>query len=114
MTPFAHRQYKSNRAQWNALHRKQNPLTVFSKSYCPFSRKAKDLLDSLGARYHVIEVDLRPKDAQSVQSALATLSGHQTFPAVFAGDKLLGGFDDIHTLNQLKVLPGMLKAAGAL
>ncbi|CAO1616559.1 unnamed protein product [Sympodiomycopsis kandeliae] len=106
--------FKTDRSQWSALHRAQNPLTVFSKSYCPYSRRAKELLRSMGAKMNVIEVDLRPHDAESLQAALAALSGHHTFPAVFAGDKLLGGFDDIDKLHQLKILSGMLKGSGAL
>lgn len=68
----------------------------------------------MGAKFNVIEVDLRPHDAQSLQAALAALSGHHTFPAIFTRDRLLGGSDDLQTLQSLKVLPGMLRAAGAL
>lgn len=106
--------FKTNRGQWNALHRSKSTVTVFSKSYCPYSRRAKELLNSLGAKYNVIEVDLRTRDAEQTQAALAALSGHHTFPAVFAGDKLLGGFDDIQSMHQLKVLKGVLQGAGAL
>jgi glutaredoxin 3 len=35
----------------------QNPLVVFSKSYCPYCRKVKELLKSLGANAKVIEID---------------------------------------------------------
>lgn len=68
----------------------------------------------MGAKFQVIEVDERPHDAGSLQAALAAVSGHHTFPAVFAGGKLLGGSDDLQTLKELNVLSGMLKASGAL
>lgn len=79
-----------------------------------FSRQAKELLHSLGANYTIIEVDKRAKDSHALQAALGAISGHRTFPTVFARDRLLGGSDDLQTLSTLHVLPGMLKAAGAL
>ncbi|CAO1631578.1 unnamed protein product [Jaminaea pallidilutea] len=106
--------FKSDRNRWNALHESRHPLTVFSKSYCPYSRRAKALLNSLGATYTVVEVDLREKDSESLHAALSTLSGHRTFPTVFTGSRLLGGFDDLQKLDSLKILAGMLKGAGAL
>lgn len=78
-----------------------------------FSKRAKALLNSMNATYTVYEVDLRP-DAHSLQAALAAISGHHTFPTVFAGDKVLGGSDDLANLDRLKILPGLLKGAGAL
>lgn len=61
-----------------------------------------------------MEVDLREKDSESLHAALSTLSGHRTFPTVFTGSRLLGGFDDLQKLDSLKILAGMLKGAGAL
>jgi hypothetical protein len=34
-------------------------LQVFSKTYCPYSSTAKDVLTSEGARFHVVELDTR-------------------------------------------------------
>lgn len=34
-----------------------NAVVVFSKSYCPYCRSTKRLLDSLGAKYLAIELD---------------------------------------------------------
>lgn len=125
-------QFKTSRPRWGLLHQSRHPLTVFSKSYCPvsglrcgarganahlppyqFSKRAKQLLNSMGATYTVYEVDLRD-DAHSLQAALAAISGHRTFPTVFARDQLLGGSDDLANLDRLKILPGLLKGAGAL
>ncbi|PWN21762.1 glutaredoxin-domain-containing protein [Microstroma glucosiphilum] len=106
--------YKDDRTRWNVMHREQHPLVVFSKSYCPYSKKAKSLLTSLGAHYTVYEVDQRPHDASSLQEALAAISGHRTFPAVFARGRLLGGSDELARLNKLNVLRGVLSGAGAL
>ena len=55
------RQYLEAPGAWTTKHEARLPLTVFSKSYCPYSRAGKALLDSLGAAYAKFEVDLRGK-----------------------------------------------------
>ena len=88
-------------------------LTVFSKSYCPYSKKAKALLNSLNATYTVYEVDTRP-DARNLQSLLVRLTHHKTFPTILAKDRLLGGNDDLQDLNSIHALPSILESVGAL
>lgn len=59
------------------MHRQASPLTVFTKSYCPYSRRATNRLRSFGARFDEFVVDLRD-DASGLQSALREVSGHRT------------------------------------
>jgi glutaredoxin 3 len=35
----------------------ENPVAVFSKSYCPYCRQAKELLSQSGAKFFAIELD---------------------------------------------------------
>jgi thiol-disulfide isomerase/thioredoxin len=35
----------------------ENPVAVFSKSYCPYCRQAKELLSQSGAKFYAIELD---------------------------------------------------------
>ena len=35
----------------------ENPVAVFSKSYCPYCREAKKLLSDSGAKFLAIELD---------------------------------------------------------
>lgn len=105
------RLYLESYDSWLSKHRKQSPLTVFSKSYCPYSRKAKELLKKMGAQFDVYEVDLRP-DAQALQQGLREISGHSTFPTIFVQDSLIGGSDDLLRLESTGVLRGILEAAG--
>ncbi len=35
----------------------ENPVAVFSKSYCPYCRATKQLLSEMGARFYAIELD---------------------------------------------------------
>lgn len=132
--------YLDHRAAWAFKQHTQAPLTVFSKSYCPYSRKAKELLREQHAKFDVYEVDLRA-DAEQLQMALREISGHRTvsflfrqafvgllplltfdnvpfhcvqFPAIFLKDDLIGGSDSLQHLQDLGVLSGMLAAAKAL
>lgn len=47
----------------------ENPVAVFSKSYCPYCRQAKQLLSDSGAKFYAIELD---------QVGLYTLSPFKT------------------------------------
>ncbi|PWN34970.1 glutaredoxin-domain-containing protein [Meira miltonrushii] len=106
------RMYMESYDSWLSKHRKQSPLTVFSKSYCPYSRRAKELLTKMGAQFDLYEVDLRP-DAQALQQGLKEVSGHSTFPTIFVQDSLIGGSDDLLGLESTGVLRGILEAAAS-
>ena len=109
----AHQVYLLSRHDWVTKVRQSLGLTVFSKSYCPYSKKAKALLNSLNATYTVYEVDTRP-DARNLQSLLVRLTHHKTFPTILAKDRLLGGNDDLQDLNSIHALPSILESVGAL
>lgn len=54
-------------------------ITVFSKSYCPYCKSAKDFLDSLGKEYEEVDLEHNPeKMAEIVQ-----ISGMMTVPQIF-------------------------------
>ncbi|KAG8687397.1 hypothetical protein FRC11_007297 [Ceratobasidium sp. 423] len=59
------------------------PVVVFSKTYCPYSKRAKNLLSSLKLEPapYVVEVDLR-SDSDTVKALLLRLTGHGTFPNI--------------------------------
>merc|ERR1712233_127595 len=42
-----------------------NEIVMFSKSWCPFCTKAKKALDSVGAKYKVIEIE-NQKDMRTI------------------------------------------------
>lgn len=105
--------YRLSRTEWAAALRTDAALTVFSKSYCPYSKRAKKLLTSLHANMTVYEVDLRP-DAHELQSLLAAITTHTTFPTILAQDHLIGGADDLDSLYRQHTLEPLLTSIGAL
>ncbi len=70
-------------------------LTLYTKDYCPYCIKAKNLLDSLGATYEEIDITSTPE----IIVELSKKSGMRTLPQIFLDDECLGGFDSINTLN---------------
>ncbi|WFD31565.1 hypothetical protein MSPP1_002604 [Malassezia sp. CBS 17886] len=107
------RLYLEHPTTWLMRHQDAVPLTVFSKSYCPYSRKAKALLTQLGAHFTAYEVDLRA-DQTLLQRVLFELTGLRTYPKVLAGAQLLGGSDRLGALQSDGLLRGILRSVGAL
>ncbi|KAJ8083858.1 hypothetical protein AAF712_000776 [Marasmius tenuissimus] len=89
------------------------PVVVFSKSFCPFSKKAKGLLQSYDLRPppKIIEVDLRD-DATQVKAILTRLTDRDTFPNVIVNGKSIGGSDTIQNLHKEKQLKAIFEKAG--
>ncbi|CAA2956015.1 glutaredoxin [Olea europaea subsp. europaea] len=69
-----------------------NPAVVFSKTYCGYCKRVKQLFSQLNATYKVIELD-EESDGDEIQMALAEWTGQRTVPNVFIGGKHIGGCD---------------------
>ncbi|KAF9373713.1 hypothetical protein CPB97_000362 [Podila verticillata] len=83
-----------------------NAVVVFSKSYCPYCTKAKNLLRSLDIAFYVMELD-NVENGAAIQAYLLELTGQRTVPNIFISQKHIGGCDDLHKLEkngQLKAL----------
>ncbi|KAI1206372.1 putative glutaredoxin [Annulohypoxylon truncatum] len=89
----------------------ENAVAVFSKSYCPYCSASKRLLDSLGAKYKLVELDEVP-DGSEIQNALAEISGQRTVPNIWIGKKHIGGNSDLQAKSG--ELKDLLSEAGAL
>ncbi|KAH9605350.1 hypothetical protein KSS87_004644 [Heliosperma pusillum] len=68
-------------------------IVIFSKSYCPYCRRAKEVFKDLNQAPHVIELDQRD-DGWDIQDALSEVVGRRTVPQVFINGKHIGGSDD--------------------
>ncbi|KAJ2009357.1 hypothetical protein GGI04_000524 [Coemansia thaxteri] len=96
---------------------KRNRVMLFSKTYCPYSRRAKRLLAEYkskhGLDFSVLEVDLEA-DPMEVKAALGKVSGLLTFPNVFIDGLSIGGSDDLQAKHESGELARLLKKAGLL
>ncbi|KAK4976582.1 hypothetical protein LTR66_010809 [Elasticomyces elasticus] len=93
---------------------KKSPIIIFSKSYCPYSKKAKHiLLDQykIVPAPYVVELDQHPL-GQGLQSALQKSTGRRTVPNVLINGKSIGGGDDVQKLHEDGTLTETVKSMG--
>ena len=67
-------------------------IEIYSKGYCPYCRKTKATLESLGVEFTEYEVT---NDADLAQE-MRTRSKRHTVPQVFIDGKHIGGSDEFH------------------
>ncbi|XP_025908290.1 thioredoxin reductase 3 isoform X2 [Nothoprocta perdicaria] len=67
-------------------------VMIFSKSYCPYCNKVKELFRSLRVEYYALELDVTD-DGASIQQVLVELTNQRTVPNVFVNGKHVGGCD---------------------
>ncbi|KAH6914429.1 thioredoxin-like protein, partial [Coprinopsis sp. MPI-PUGE-AT-0042] len=103
-------EWRKERKRIDAVH----PVVVFSKTYCPYSRKAKQLLESYRIQPppKVIEVDTR-EDGQIIKNLLTRLTAHSTFPNVIIQGRSIGGSDSLQSLHASGELEKLIKSTGA-
>ncbi|DAZ97461.1 TPA: hypothetical protein N0F65_009944 [Lagenidium giganteum] len=90
-----------------------NAVVVFSKSYCPYCTKTKQLFKELGVSFVLVELD-QISEGDDIQNALESLTGQRTVPNTFIGGKSVGGNSDIQALHKAGKLVPLLKDSGAL
>ncbi|XP_063766919.1 thioredoxin reductase 3 isoform X1 [Eleginops maclovinus] len=69
-----------------------NQVMVFSKSYCPYCVKVKDLFKELKLEFNVMELDLM-EDGTNYQDMLLEMTGQKSVPNVFINKTHVGGCD---------------------
>ncbi|KAI9727540.1 MAG: hypothetical protein M1828_006482 [Chrysothrix sp. TS-e1954] len=87
------------------------PVTVFSKSYCPHSAKAKKILldaHTISPAPYVVELDQHPQ-GQELQSLLQKITGRRTVPNVLVNGKTIGGGDEMELLWKNGELPARVQ-----
>ncbi|XP_077220627.1 glutaredoxin-like isoform X2 [Tasmannia lanceolata] len=90
-----------------------NPVMIFSKTYCGYCKRVKQLLSQLGVNYKVIELDSE-SDGNAIQSALLAWTSQTTVPNVFIAGKHIGGCDAVTGMHSSGKLVPVLTEAGAV
>ncbi|KZS98174.1 thioredoxin-like protein [Sistotremastrum niveocremeum HHB9708] len=80
--------------------RRTKPMVVFSKSYCPYSKRAIKLLAGyeLHPAPHIIQVDER-SDSAAMKALLGRTTGRSTFPNIVWRGKSIGGSDELQAMH---------------
>lgn len=81
-------------------------IEVFSTAVCPYCVRAKQLLDSLGARYQEVRIDADP----AKRDEMISRSGRRTVPQIFINGQSVGGCDDLYALHRAGKLQPLLSA----
>ncbi|GJQ80968.1 hypothetical protein Trydic_g4785 [Trypoxylus dichotomus] len=87
---------------------KSDVVVIFSKTYCPYCKLAKDVFEKINTTYTAIELDNRD-DANDIQEVLEEITGARTVPRVFVNGKCLGGGSDVKALYENGKLQDYLK-----
>jgi glutaredoxin 3 len=73
----------------------QPHVVVYTKDYCGYCLRAKNLLRSKGVAFE--EIDIGDDDERCAE--MIARSGRRTVPQIFIGDRHVGGSDDLQALN---------------
>lgn len=76
----------------------EHPVVIFSKSSCCIGHSMTSLISSFGVKPTVHEIDKMP-DGQEIEGALILLGRQPSVPAVFVGNRLIGGAKEVMSLH---------------
>lgn len=74
----------------------KDSVTIYSKNNCIYCDRAKNLLHVRGIEFREVLVD---SNDQCVVSELQDRTGMKTFPQIFIGHQVLGGFAELQQLD---------------
>ncbi|KII93057.1 hypothetical protein PLICRDRAFT_49142 [Plicaturopsis crispa FD-325 SS-3] len=89
----------------------ESKITIFSKSYCPYCKRAKSLFASEfpGVPVKVLELD-EIDEGSAIQDYLQEKTGQRSVPNVFVNQKHVGGSDTVVALNSKGELSALVNA----
>jgi glutaredoxin 3 len=82
-------------------------VVMYSTTVCPYCVRAEQLLKQRGVA--TIDKILIDKD-DAKREEMMTRTGRRTVPQIYIGDTHVGGFDDLHALDQAGKLVPLLAA----
>ncbi|MDX1975615.1 MAG: glutaredoxin 3 [Rickettsiales bacterium] len=80
-------------------------IVIYSKDYCPYCVRAKQLLERKGQTY--TEIDVTHSEALQ-REFMEKSGGRKTVPQIFINDQHIGGFDDLQALDRAGKLDPLL------
>ena len=79
-------------------------IEIYTKNYCPYCHRAKELLKIKGVNFTEYDVSHDPeKEAEMLQR-----SGRSTVPEIFINDQLIGGCDELFSLDEKGALDPLI------
>ncbi|CCM03789.1 uncharacterized protein FIBRA_05936 [Fibroporia radiculosa] len=86
-------------------------ITIFSKTWCPYCKRAKQLLTTKfpNVPTKILELD-ELDEGSEIQSYLAEKTGQGTVPSIFINQKHVGGCDNVVGLDSRGELASLVAA----
>lgn len=81
-------------------------ILVYSKPYCPYCDRAKDLLTRKGVVFEVVDLMDHPERRDEM---IERSGGRMTVPQIFIGGTHVGGYDDLSALDRQGGLDPLLQ-----
>lgn len=81
-------------------------VLMYCTRFCPYCVRAERLLTAKGVSIDKIRVDDRPEEF----TRMVELTGRNTVPQIFIGDRHVGGYDDLAQLDFEGELDPLLQA----
>jgi glutaredoxin 3 len=70
------------------------PVTIYTKSYCPYCDAARDLLTRKKVPFTEI-----PVRTAELQAEMTKKAGRTSVPQIWIGERHVGGCDDLYALD---------------
>lgn len=80
---------------------------MYSKSWCPYCERARQLLRHKGVSFEEIDIEEHPEQ----RDEMIRRSGRRTVPQIFIGERHVGGSDDLFGLEAAGVLDRLLQGS---
>ena len=72
-------------------------VEIYTKTFCPYCWRAKQLLDAKGVEYREISVDY---GGEIREQMIVRANGRTTVPQIFIREHHVGGCDDLYALER--------------
>ncbi len=82
-------------------------ILIYTSTICPYCTMAKRLLDKKSVDYRELNVDSKP----GLRQEMMQRTQRRTVPQIYIGDRHIGGFDDLYTLDLNNELDPLLESA---
>ncbi len=79
-------------------------VQIYTSRSCPYCIRAKQLLDSKGVDYDEVNLDNDPEKKVETMQKL----NWRTVPIILIGDELIGGYDQLVSLERANKLDELL------
>lgn len=91
-------------------------MIIFSKTYCPHSKRAKGLLlekYKITPEPYVVELDTHAM-GKAIQNRLHEMTGQGTVPNIMINGRSIGGADDIVAMDKKNELVDKIQSLGSV